>query len=50
MNTPRSGATMVSLPDGVYIIGGNDGKNNLYTVERYDENLNEWFYLPSMNY
>lgn len=38
------------MPDGIYAIGGFDGENFLRSVERYDETLNEWVFVASMNY
>jgi adenine deaminase len=40
----------VTLPDGIYAIGGFDGENYLNTVERFDETKNEWAFIGSMNY
>ena len=49
MNVPRRARTTVTLPDGIYAIGGFDGNyffnyfvgfNYLNSVEKYDENIN----------
>jgi len=49
MNVPRRALTTVTLPDGIYAIGGFDGNyffnyfvgfNYLNSVEKYDENIN----------
>ena len=40
----------VALSDGIYALGGFDGKNYLSSVERYDETKNRWQYVSSMNY
>ena len=42
MNTPRSHLAVVSLPDGVYAIGGSDGTNPLSSVERFDWVSETW--------
>ena len=39
MNEPRRALSAVALPDGVYAIGGYNGKEYLDTVEKYDEKL-----------
>ena len=36
MKTPRRSFTLVSLPNGLYAIGGHDGKSYLKSVEMYD--------------
>jgi Kelch motif. len=50
MNVPRRALAAVTLPDGIYAIGGFDGENYLSTVERYDEQTNEWVFVSPMNY
>jgi len=50
MNTPRRALAAVSLPDGIYAIGGFDGDNYLSSVEKYEESTNEWVFVSSMNY
>jgi len=35
MNVPRRALTAVTLPDGIYAIGGFDGFNYLNSVEKY---------------
>ena len=56
MNIPRRSLTAVTLPDGIYAIGGYDGNeiiiyfkllgvNYLRSVEKYDESLNKWIYV-----
>ena len=50
LNVPRRALAAVTLPDGIYAIGGFDGENYLSTVERYDDSLNEWVFVSSMNY
>jgi influenza virus NS1A-binding protein len=34
LNIPRRALSAVTLPDGIYAIGGFDGKNYLSSVER----------------
>eukprot|EP01016_Furgasonia_blochmanni_P007315 TRINITY_DN12935_c0_g1_i1.p1 TRINITY_DN12935_c0_g1~~TRINITY_DN12935_c0_g1_i1.p1 ORF type:complete len:282 (-),score=50.23 TRINITY_DN12935_c0_g1_i1:373-1158(-) len=50
LNTWRRALAAVTLPDGIYAIGGFDGQQYLCTVERFDESKNEWSYVGSMNY
>lgn len=50
LNVPRRALGAVTMPDGIYAIGGFDGENFLRSVERYDETLNEWVFVASMNY
>lgn len=40
LNIPRRALSAVTLPDGIYAIGGFDGYNYLSSVEKYDETLN----------
>ena len=35
LNTPRRALAAVTLPDGIYAIGGFDGFNYLNSVEKY---------------
>jgi hypothetical protein len=42
MNEPRRALTAVALPDGIYAIGGYNGKEYINTVERYNIYTNEW--------
>ena len=50
LNIPRTGLSVVTLPDGVYAIGGYDGTKYLNTVEKYDDHENAWVFVGSMNY
>jgi influenza virus NS1A-binding protein len=34
MNTPRRAHAVITLPNGIYAIGGFDGKNYLSSVEK----------------
>jgi influenza virus NS1A-binding protein len=36
MKQPRRALAVVALPDGIFAIGGYDGKQYLATVEKYD--------------
>jgi len=40
----------VTLPDGIYAIGGHDGYSYLNTVEKYDDTTNTWMFIGSLNY
>ena len=42
MKEARRALTAVALPDGIYAIGGYNGKDYINTVERYDFFSNEW--------
>lgn len=42
MSYPRRALSAVSLPNGVYAIGGYDGEKYLSSVERYDSDADEW--------
>lgn len=44
----RRALTAVSLPNGVYAIGGYNGDKYLDSVERYDCDLDEWVTVKSM--
>lgn len=48
MNEKRRSHTAVSLPNGVYAIGGYNGNNYLNTVERYDNEQDKWILVQSM--
>ena len=50
LNLPRRALSAVALSDGIYALGGFDGKNYLSSVEKYDETSNSWQYVSSMNY
>jgi hypothetical protein len=49
MKDPRRALAAVALPDGIYAIGGYNGKEYIGTVERYDFFSNEWIQVTSMN-
>ena len=50
LNDHRRALAVISLPDGVYAIGGYDGSNYLNTVERYDSDENKWVMCKPMKY
>ena len=48
MKEPRRALSAVALPDGIYAIGGYNGKEYVSTVEKYDFFSNEWYPVKSM--
>jgi hypothetical protein len=42
MKNPRRSFALVSLPNGLYAIGGHDGKSFLKSVEMYDYESQNW--------
>lgn len=48
MNEPRRALTAAALPDGIYAIGGYNGKDYINTVEKYDFLTNRWISVSSM--
>lgn len=48
MSDQRRALTAVSLPNGVYAIGGYDGEKYLNSVERYDQETNLWLPVKPM--
>jgi N-acetylneuraminic acid mutarotase len=48
LNIPRRALTAVTLPDGIYAIGGYDGINYLNSVEKFDEMKNKWTLIAPM--
>ena len=48
MKEPRRALTAVALPDGIYAIGGYNGKEYVNSVERYDFFTNQWHGISSM--
>ncbi len=49
MKDPRRALAAVALPDGIYAIGGYNGKEYINTVEKYDFFSNEWIEVTKMN-
>jgi len=41
---------VVALPDGVYAIGGYNGKEYLNSMEKYDPITDKWTFSSSMNF
>ena len=50
LNEARRAHCAVSLPDGVYVLGGFNGKDYLTSVERFDEQKNEWTVVGDMRH
>jgi influenza virus NS1A-binding protein len=50
MKEARRALTAVALPDGIYAIGGYNGKEYINSVERYDPINNEWVTVKSMKH
>ena len=49
LNEARRAHCAVALPDGVYVLGGFNGKDYLTSVERFDEGKNEWTLVSEMS-
>lgn len=49
MSIPRRALSAVSLPNGIYAIGGLKEKQYLDSVERYDIETEKWVSVTSMN-
>ena len=49
MKEARRALAAVALPDGIYAIGGYNGKEYINTVEKYDFFTNEWTTIKPMN-
>lgn len=49
MKEARRALSAIALPDGIYAIGGYNGKEYLSSVERYDICVNEWVPVKSMH-
>jgi hypothetical protein len=48
MNEARRALATVALPDGIYAIGGYDGKQYLASVEKFDLQTKTWVSLRPM--
>ncbi|OMJ73023.1 hypothetical protein SteCoe_28379 [Stentor coeruleus] len=48
MSTPRRALSAVTLPDGIYALGGYDGSKYLRTLEKYDIRMGKWVNLAQM--
>lgn len=49
MNNCRRSFSLVNAPDGIYAIGGYDGKNHLSSVQKLDFIQNSWIIIKNMN-
>ena len=49
MLTCRQGLALVAFNNSLFAIGGNNGKERLSSVERYDKLKNEWSLAPVLN-
>mmetsp|Transcript_33008 Transcript_33008/g.29261 ORF Transcript_33008/g.29261 Transcript_33008/m.29261 type:complete len:121 (+) Transcript_33008:312-674(+) len=49
MKDSRRALSAVSLPNGVYALGGYDGEKYLNSVEKYDNETDQWVQVNSMN-
>jgi influenza virus NS1A-binding protein len=49
LNIPRRALTAVALPDGVYAIGGYNGKEYLSSMEKYEPSTDTWKMCADMN-
>lgn len=50
MKEARRALTAVALPDGIYAIGGYNGKDYINSVERYNCMTNEWTHVKPMKF
>ncbi len=50
MNQKRRGFSVVSWPDGIYVIGAFDGSNYLNSVEKYEFSTGKWKYVDEMKH
>ena len=49
MIEPRIHFGVTVVGNNIYVIGGNNGMNDLYTIEIYDSIKNKWYYGPIMD-
>lgn len=49
MNEGRRAHAAVALPDGIYAIGGYNGKEYISSVEKYDYFTNQWTLVKPLN-
>ena len=49
MNEGRRALAAVAMPDGIYAIGGYNGKDYISTVERYDISEDKWTLISKLN-
>lgn len=50
MNVPRRAMSAVTLPDGIYVIGGYDGNKYLKSMEKFEVRMGKWISLANMKY
>ena len=50
MAFPRRALSAVTLPDGIYAVGGYNGSNYLKEVEKYDYRMKRWINMAPMKY
>jgi len=50
MSTPKRSLSCVTLPDGIYSIGGYDGSKYLRSLEKYDIRTGKWVSLAPMKH
>jgi N-acetylneuraminic acid mutarotase len=48
MNEGRRALAVVAMPDGIYAIGGYDGKDYISSVERYDIMEDKWTLISQL--
>ena len=50
MSTSRRALSVVTLPDGIYALGGYDGSKYLRSLEKYDIRMGKWLNLAPMKH
>lgn len=50
MGTPKRALSVISLPDGIYAVGGYDGSSYLKDLEKYEYRMKKWVNLAPMKY
>jgi hypothetical protein len=50
MSTPRRALSVVTLPDGIYALGGYDGSKYLRSLEKFDIRMAKWINLAPMKH
>lgn len=50
MSTARRALSVVTLPDGIYALGGYDGSKYLRSLEKYDIRMGKWITLAPMKH
>lgn len=50
MSIGRDSIGVALLGDSLFAVGGHDGQQYLKTVEKYDEDKNEWIPVAELNY